>query len=86
MIQKFVKGVHPQVWVFLGSVSIIGLSAYPVFKKDERAGHDLFSSERPEAIREAQETKRQEYRRLIKEQRKQIEADQESLRKQREEQ
>jgi hypothetical protein len=51
-----------------------------VFKKDERPGHDLFSSEKPEAIREAQEAQRQEYRRLIKEQRQQLEADKESLR------
>ena len=74
------KNVHPQLIIFLGSTSLIGICAYPVFKKDERAGHDLFSSERPEAIREAQEAKRDEYRRLIKEQRQQIVADQEIIR------
>jgi len=78
--EKVLKNVHPQVIVFLGSTSLVGLCAYPVFKKDERAGHDLFSSERPEAIREAQEAQRQEYRRLIKEQRQQIAEEQELIR------
>ena len=64
-----VHKVHPQVWIALGSISIIGVCAIPVFSKDERPGHDLFSSEKPEVIREAQEAKRQEYRKLIQEQR-----------------
>ena len=72
--------MHPQVLVFLGSTSLLAICAYPVFAKDERAGHDLFSSERPEAIREAQEAQREQYRRLIKEQRKQMQADEESIR------
>jgi hypothetical protein len=75
-----VRNVNPQVWVALGSTSLIGLCAYPVFRTDVRPGHDLFSSEKPEVIREAQESKRKEYRRLIKEQRKEIEADKEILR------
>ena len=66
-----VRQVHPQVWIALGSVSIIGVCAVPVFSKDERPGHDLFSSEKPEIIREVQEAKRQEYRKLIQEQREQ---------------
>lgn len=70
----------------MGSTSIIGICAYPVFKKEQRPGHDLFSSEKPEVIREAQEVKRQEYRRLIKEQRKQIESDQEILRQKQQQQ
>jgi hypothetical protein len=53
----------------LGSISIIGVCAVPVFSKDERPGHDLFSSEKPEIVREVQEAKRQEYRKLIQEQR-----------------
>jgi len=76
---QYLRKVHPQVWIFLGSTSIIGVCAIPVFSKEERPGHDLFSSEKPEGIREIQEAKRQEYRRLIKEQReqrKQLEAEQ----------
>lgn len=72
---------HPQLFVALGSTLIIGGCAYPVFKKDQRPGHDLFSSEKPESIREAQEAQREEYRRLIKEQRKQLAAEQEEIRR-----
>lgn len=79
MIQRL-RTVNPQIWIAIGSTSIIALCAYPVFRKDQRPGHDLFSSEKPEVIREAQEAKRKEYRELIKEQRKQIEVDQEILR------
>eukprot|EP00934_Nitzschia_sp_Nitz4_P001214 Nitzschia sp. Nitz4//scaffold96_size78090//21566//21970//NITZ4_005489-RA/size78090-augustus-gene-0.1-mRNA-1//1//CDS//3329560558//1214//frame0 len=76
----FTAKLNQQVWVFLGSTLIIGVCAYPVFSKDQRPGHDLFSSEKPEAIRVAQETKRDEYRRLIKEQRQQQEAEEERIR------
>ena len=75
-----VRNVHQQVWVALGSVSIIAFCAYPVFRVDERPGHDLFSSEKPEAVVELQESQRKEYRRLMKEHRKQQEADQEAFR------
>ena len=64
-----VQKVNKQVWIALGSITIIGVSAIPVFGSNTRPGHEMFSSEKPEAIREAQEAKRQEYRRLIKEQR-----------------
>ena len=42
--------VNRQVWIAVASTSIIAASAYPVFAKNERAGHDLFSSEKPEAV------------------------------------
>lgn len=84
-IHAIVRNVNQQVWIALGSTSIIALCAYPVFRTDQRPGHDLFSSEKPEVIREGQEAKRKEYRRLIKEQRKQIEADQETLRQKQQE-
>jgi hypothetical protein len=75
--------VNPQVWVGLGSVFIIGASSYPVFFKSVKPGHEIFSSEKPEVIREAQDAKRAEYRRLIKEQREQqLQEEQEDLRKQ----
>ena len=75
-----VRNVHQQVWVGLGTAAIVALCAYPVFKTDQRPGHDLFSSEKPEAVLVAQEAKRQEYRRQIKQQRKQMKQDQELLR------
>ena len=78
MLQRLSK-VHPQVWVALGSTAIIVGAAYPVFSKDEREGHDLFSSEKPAAIREAQEEREKEYRRQLKERRQQYKAEQEAL-------
>mmetsp|Transcript_9631 Transcript_9631/g.26207 ORF Transcript_9631/g.26207 Transcript_9631/m.26207 type:complete len:88 (-) Transcript_9631:169-432(-) len=79
MIQSIVSKVPQQVWVAVGSISLIGACAYPVYSINTRPGHDLFSSEKPEAIREAQEAKRKEYRRLIKERRAQLERDQDEL-------
>ena len=58
---------------------IIAASAYPVFSKNQRDGHDLFSSEKPEAIREAQDTKRKEYRRQLLERRAKLQAEQEAI-------
>ncbi len=71
--------INPQVWVALGSTLIIAASAYPVFSKDTREGHDLFSSEKPAAIREAQEARQEEYRRQLKERRAQLKADKEEI-------
>jgi hypothetical protein len=58
---------------------IIAGSAYPVFSNNQRDGHDLFSSEKPEAIREAQDTKRKEYRRQLLERRAKLQAEQEAI-------
>lgn len=76
-----VRNVNQQVWIALGSISIIGVSAYPVFFKETRPGHEIFSSEKPEVIREAQESRRKEQRRQIKEQREQMAAEQEAIQK-----
>ena len=70
-----------QLYIGIASVGIIGLCAYPVFGSNTRPGHELFSSEKPEAIRESQEAKRKEYRRLIKEQRDQMDKEQDSWKK-----
>jgi hypothetical protein len=67
--------VPQQAWVALVSVGIIAGCAYPVFKTDSRPGHELFSSEKPEAVHESQEARRKEYRRLIKEQQAKIQQD-----------
>lgn len=74
MLQQL-KNVNKQVWIGLGSTLIIAASAYPVFRKDQRPGHDLFSSEKPEVIQKAQDSKRLEYRRQIKERRAQLALD-----------
>ena len=67
--------MNKQVWIFLGTAIIVSASAYPVFSTDTRDGHDLFSSEKPEAIRVAQEEKRKEYRRKLKERRQKLAKD-----------
>lgn len=76
--------VSRQVWITLGSVVIIGGSAYPVFSKDTKQGHDLFSSDKPQVIleaQEAQEAKRKEYRRQLKERRAILETEEDALKK-----
>ena len=80
-LDSLVQKVNKQVWIALGSTIIIGASAYPVFSKDVRPGHELFSSEKPEAILVAQESKRKEYRKQLEERRAELKIEQEALRK-----
>ena len=40
----------PNVKVFVGTAVMLGLCAVPVFSKNEKRGHDLFSQEKPEAV------------------------------------
>jgi len=75
-----VQKVNKQVWIGLGSTLIVVGSAYPVFSKDVRPGHELFSSEKPEAILLAQETKRKDYRKQLEERRAELKTEQEALR------
>jgi hypothetical protein len=75
-----VQKVNRQVWIGLGSTLIIAGSAYPVFSKDVRPGHELFSSEKPEAILMAQEKKEKDYRKQLEERRAELKAEQEALR------
>eukprot|EP00536_Pseudo-nitzschia_multiseries_P008939 jgi/Psemu1/21876/gm1.21876_g len=77
---SLLQKVNRQVWIGLGSTFIIAASAYPVFSKDVRPGHELFSSEKPEAIVLAQEAKQKEYRKHLKERRAELKAEQEALR------
>jgi len=84
ILHREVQKVGQQVWITLGSVVIIAGSAYPVFSKDTKAGHDLFSSEKPQVIlevQEAQEAKRKEYRRQLMERRVELETEEEALKK-----
>ena len=41
--------------VAIGTILLLAVSGVPVFMKDERPGHDLFSQEKPEAIIHSQE-------------------------------
>jgi len=56
--------------VFLGTFTFLGLCGVPVFFKNEKRGHDLFSQERPEAILESQEKALKEFDRQSREARK----------------
>lgn len=78
MLQNLQK-VNRQVWIALGSTLIVAASAYPVFSKDVRPGHELFSSEKPEMIIHGQEAKRNEYRKQLKERRAELKTEQEAL-------
>mmetsp|Transcript_22282 Transcript_22282/g.49691 ORF Transcript_22282/g.49691 Transcript_22282/m.49691 type:complete len:80 (+) Transcript_22282:76-315(+) len=40
----------PNTKVFVGTAVLLGLCAIPVFSKNEKRGHDLFSQEKPEAV------------------------------------
>lgn len=79
MLQKLQK-VNQQVWIGLGSVLIVGASAYPVFRTDVRPGHELFSSEKPEAVLLAQESHQKKYREQLKERRAELKAEEAALR------
>jgi len=58
------------VRVFIGSTVLIGLCGIPVFSKNEKRGHDLFSQEKPEAILDSQEKLLKDFDRRSKEERK----------------
>jgi len=61
LLQKVPGG--PNAQVFVGTSVILGLCAIPVFAKpNEKAGHDLFSQQRPEAVVESQEKLLKEHR------------------------
>ncbi len=51
----------------LGTFTFLGVCGVPVFAKDQKRGHDLFSQERPEAILESQEKALKDFDRHSKE-------------------
>jgi len=59
ILQKIPGGQNVQV--FVGTVALVGLCAVPVFAKDTKAGHDLFSQEKPQAIVDSEIKLRKEY-------------------------
>ena len=46
---------------FVGTSILLGLCAIPVFAKDTKAGHDLFSQEKPQAIVDSENKMRKNY-------------------------
>ncbi|KAL3810686.1 hypothetical protein ACHAXA_003290 [Cyclostephanos tholiformis] len=59
LLQKLPVGQNVQV--FVGTSILLGLCAVPVFSRDTRAGHDLFSQEKPQAIIENEGRLRKNY-------------------------
>jgi len=65
-ILQRVPGGHG-VRVFTGVCLVLGIGCAPVLYKKTRAGHDYFSSEKPEAVERGLEAKQKEkYADLIK--------------------
>ena len=58
-VQRIPGGQNVQV--FVGTTLLLGLCAIPVFSKDTKPGHDLFSQEKPQAILESEYKLRKEY-------------------------
>ncbi len=58
-MQKIPGGQNAQV--FVGTSLLLGLCAIPVFSKDTKAGHDLFSQEKPQAIVDSESRLRKGY-------------------------
>jgi len=59
IVQKLPGGQNAQA--FIGTSILLGLCAIPVFGKDTKAGHDLFSQEKPQAIIENESKLRKDY-------------------------
>ncbi|KAL3757119.1 hypothetical protein ACHAWU_002958 [Discostella pseudostelligera] len=59
LLQKIPGGTNVQA--FVGTSILLGLCAIPVFLKDTKAGHDLFSQEKPQAIVDSESKLRKEY-------------------------
>jgi len=59
LLEKLPGG--PNVKAFVGTALLLGLCAVPVFRKDVKAGHDLFSQEKPQAIIDNESKLKKEY-------------------------
>lgn len=55
--------------VFVATSVLIGICGVPVFFKEQKRGHDLFSQERPEAVLASQEQLLREFDRKSREER-----------------
>lgn len=67
LIQKIPGSQNFQV--FVATSVLIGLCGLPVFFKQQKRGHDLFSQERPEAVLASQEQLLREFDRKSREDR-----------------
>jgi hypothetical protein len=62
MLQRLVNRIAAspssaeRIKVATGTVLLLTVSGIPIFMKNDRPGHDLFSQEKPEAVILAQET------------------------------
>jgi len=52
----------PRTQVFVVTIASLALCAVPVYWKNEKQGHDLFSQEKPEAVKANEEKLQKEYR------------------------
>jgi len=59
LLQKLPGGQNTKV--FIGTSILIGLCAVPVFGKDTKTGHDLFSQEKPQAMVDSESKLRKDY-------------------------
>jgi len=59
LLQKLPGGHN--VKVFIGTSFLVGLCAVPVFGKDTKTGHDLFSQEKPQAMVDSESKLRKDY-------------------------
>jgi len=59
LIKKVPGGKNVQV--FVGTSFLLGVCSIPVIYKETKAGHDLFSQEKPEQIASHQEQQQKEY-------------------------
>jgi len=55
-----------RIKVVVGTTLLLIISGIPVFTKNDRPGHDLFSQEKPEAIIVAQENLWREHQKQMK--------------------
>lgn len=57
------------VQVFVGTSVLLGICAIPVYLKDDKPGHDLFSQEKPQSVLVSQEKLLKEFDRKNRESR-----------------
>jgi len=72
MFMKIIQTLTQKQKVALGSLSLLGVCGIPVFitRPKEKAGHDLFSQEKPETVLKSQQELLKEFDRKSKEERR----------------
>lgn len=59
LLQKIPGGENVQA--LIGTALLLGFCAVPIFAKDTKTGHDLFSQEKPQAIVDSESKLRKDY-------------------------